>query len=463
MAAVAVVAAGAAAAVPLTSRRGRFRLGALSSVHHTKRAVASAAGDCAAVAPRVAVDVSTAAGTTWRTLRAIDDVATSEVLIREQPLLIWEQGWTWDDHLHDATEAFAALHVAEQDRVLGFFCPSELPLGLKDADFGTATDRERTLMNILEVCSTGLADGMCGLYEHVACANHSCQPNAALRPDADGVMRFLAIRPVAAGDEVTISYLAEGDLLWPTSWRRRRLKRWAFDCNCPRCAAPDDTRGLRCPSCASGTCFPTKRGLWHHAACSRCAAPPAGKELQRAEAAWWRQWRPLIAEQAPALRGARARRFALGLGSREWWERRGARLRRLGWSQAAVSMHADLLATNSAAPSSGSHWLAAAAARDAAEAHLWRGEAEKAIAAAQLWRRFVRLALAGALAYDAAMSLEVEAAAAACAGDLQGAANLYMAALQEAAPLHNDWDSDDPLVPHLRRQLTKLDEQGVTP
>mmetsp|Transcript_118725 Transcript_118725/g.335846 ORF Transcript_118725/g.335846 Transcript_118725/m.335846 type:complete len:516 (+) Transcript_118725:127-1674(+) len=394
----------------------------------------------------------------WRTLRAQRAMAAGEVLVREAPILVWRRGSTPEENAQNAIDSFAALPTSAQQRALSFYCPMVMPPGLVGLEVAAlATERERRLLWILEVCGTGVDDISAGLFAHVACANHSCRPNAALRPDVDGKMRFLALRPVAAGDEVTISYVSDDDLLRPTNWRRCRLRAWGFECHCERCVAPDDTRGLRCPRCNVGVVRAVMRGFWSR--CDACSMPADARLMQRSEASWWRRRRALKQSEVPAALSARMRRYALGLGPKDFYADRGRRLCRLGWLEATVEMHQKVMHELTAAGDcTATHWFAALVAADAAEAHLWRGAWAEAAVAARTWRSFLRQALGGALAHEAAMATATEAAAVACAGDKEAAAKLYHAALQEAAPLQNDWDAGDILVPHLRKQLYQLEQ-----
>eukprot|EP00667_Euglena_gracilis_P007279 EG_transcript_7355 len=70
------------------------------------------------------------------------------------------------------------------------------------------------------------------LYEApVSLLNHSCAPTAVHSEDG----RVRAIKPLLAGEEVTISYIAELHL--PTARRRRLLaSKYCFTCTCDRCA-----------------------------------------------------------------------------------------------------------------------------------------------------------------------------------------------------------------------------------
>ena len=90
------------------------------------------------------------------------------------------------------------------------------------------------------------------LFPLAAMANHSCNPNCGHSTRQGGAMRYYAQRAIAAGEEVTISYLGG---LWAKSSRERRsalLLEKCFFCNCDRCRAPDTCRGLRCLAAVCG-------------------------------------------------------------------------------------------------------------------------------------------------------------------------------------------------------------------
>jgi len=131
--------------------------------------------------------------------------------------------------------------------------------------------------------------------------------------------------------------------------------------------------------------------------------------------------------------------------------------------EAMVEAQAELLgakgadARPAAQPALDGHWLAVSIARAATEALLWRWQLDEAAAAARCWRQFAKTVLDGALAYDAAVALEAEAAAAVARGAQSDAVELYSAALLEASALQNELDSEDPLVYHLFRQLQCLE------
>ena len=80
--------------------------------------------------------------------------------------------------------------------------------------------------------------GMSGLYldATLAMVNHSCMPNAVVA--FVGHKAYLrAQAPIAAGDELTISYI---DYTKPLSERQEGLVLYNFACTCPRCAGDLD-------------------------------------------------------------------------------------------------------------------------------------------------------------------------------------------------------------------------------
>ena len=97
------------------------------------------------------------------------------------------------------------------------------------------------------VCANAFAlEAMCtrlnygaGFFRAAAYVNHSCDPNC-LSLRLGGNMAIFAARDVAAGEELTHSYLPSHQLLLPSAARRPLL---TFDCACPRCARNVNGRG----------------------------------------------------------------------------------------------------------------------------------------------------------------------------------------------------------------------------
>lgn len=80
------------------------------------------------------------------------------------------------------------------------------------------------------------ATSLRGLYPIGALQNHCCVPNTRHHFDDRQRLHVSAALPIAAGEELTMSYT---DLLWNT-WCRRRFLRITkhFSCNCRRCSDP---------------------------------------------------------------------------------------------------------------------------------------------------------------------------------------------------------------------------------
>lgn len=109
---------------------------------------------------------------------------------------------------------------------------------LEDA-FATSGPEGRFFTNNIQLpLSDGVALGDLAVYELYSRLNHSCEANVRVRLSADGHLAVIALKDLAAGEELVDNYLTampvEG-----TGARlemRRHLKdRWRFDCTCARC------------------------------------------------------------------------------------------------------------------------------------------------------------------------------------------------------------------------------------
>mmetsp|Transcript_76413 Transcript_76413/g.151177 ORF Transcript_76413/g.151177 Transcript_76413/m.151177 type:complete len:471 (+) Transcript_76413:83-1495(+) len=87
------------------------------------------------------------------------------------------------------------------------------------------------------------------VFSNLSMINHSCFPNCIVDGD-EGTLR--ATQDIAAGEELTVSYLNDGQLLWPRERRRNELQqRWDFICHCRRCSEGVDD--VRCFNACSST------------------------------------------------------------------------------------------------------------------------------------------------------------------------------------------------------------------
>ena len=75
-----------------------------------------------------------------------------------------------------------------------------------------------------------------GLYLLGSAFNHSCRPSAAFS-NVGRALEVRALRSIAAGEEVTVSYVDAG---LPLAQRRQLLmEQFCFECRCEKCAAEE--------------------------------------------------------------------------------------------------------------------------------------------------------------------------------------------------------------------------------
>lgn len=105
------------------------------------------------------------------------------------------------------------------------------------------------------------------LFDRGSKIEHSCLPNTTYS-SASGFLTCKAIRPVAEGDRVSISYLGEVFAQPRDARRAKLLGERHFACECSRCQAVDECRPLPCPNCRCvGPSFQLGDGTWR---CLRC-------------------------------------------------------------------------------------------------------------------------------------------------------------------------------------------------
>ncbi|CAE7744234.1 SET5, partial [Symbiodinium pilosum] len=216
-----------------------------------------------------------------------------------------------------ALASFRCLDAEKRKTVLSLHVPDLADPGFEDwrAEEEAAKGDEQAFLflRVLRVNGVEVPDGRTALYATACRANHSCLPRARLSVEADGRVRLVALTPIRAGDEVTVSYLSESDLLEPSSIRRKLLRQtWGFLCSCQRCTQPDDRRSYLCPSCCSGMIGFQSRHVqlgaataeldgW--AACANCGKVMEAEEMANLEQLWVERHRKL----PPWCRGSSGR------------------------------------------------------------------------------------------------------------------------------------------------------------
>ena len=109
-----------------------------------------------------------------------------------------------------------------------------------------------------QLAATAGGGALAAVHARTGFVRHSCAPSAVCTPRRDGAVLLRAVRPLARGAEITVSFLDEMQLLWPTRRRRECLLELRYAvCACPRCTRPDRACAVRCPACRAEACMPT--------------------------------------------------------------------------------------------------------------------------------------------------------------------------------------------------------------
>ena len=152
-------------------------------------------------------------------LRAFDP---GDELVEERPAL------KCGSALHQVAEAWARAAGAVQGRVV---------MGMTDA-WCARDGGKPTLEGILATNSIPAGESEAGIFAIACRINHACNPNARWLWRHDlGMELVIALRPIRAGEEVTVCYA--GDLAFCGSEERRAhlAEHLRFDCACTLCAA----------------------------------------------------------------------------------------------------------------------------------------------------------------------------------------------------------------------------------
>merc|ERR1712226_953932 len=125
------------------------------------------------------------------------------------------------------------------------------------------------------------ADNAIALFDKVSMFSHSCCPNAEFDFEGPTCIAVRAIKDLAMGEEVCISYLPTFALRQSTEMRRLKLEDHLFTCQCARCQWPADlSRGLRCAvATCPGICFLPGATTTESAPCSTLPCTVCGKLL----------------------------------------------------------------------------------------------------------------------------------------------------------------------------------------
>lgn len=242
-----------------------------------------------------------------RSLIATRDIRSGEVALTETAAVTWSKGPTSADDAIAFLAALGGAPSAARDAVTSMRCPFDasrpaaagspearqraaaLFVGSFKTETAAETAEVERLLLIKLANAHELPTGEAAVFLGGSAANHACAPNlSALVERAagrDALLTYVALLPVADGDELTVSYVARSDA-WTRSAAARRAKlaaSYAFRCECALCSAPDLCRAVsaRCGGCSHAFAAPVTDGrgsLWACLGCGQARGNVLGAE-----------------------------------------------------------------------------------------------------------------------------------------------------------------------------------------
>lgn len=213
-------------------------------------------------------------------------IRAGEVIIEEDPLMLLPATIPAPLHNKDIDELCAELKMDArlvygplsimhsgknvQERVAALCCPdadasqghlqellardpvtggSLLHRFVKFLPSGKSVEDLRKYVIIVDTNSAGADNDALALYDTCSRLSHACLPNTKWSSGANGRRCVIATNDIPPGEEITVSYLHDFELLRSTAFRQERLvSSKYFTCLCDLCTRPVDTsRGFICP------------------------------------------------------------------------------------------------------------------------------------------------------------------------------------------------------------------------
>ena len=176
-------------------------------------------------------------------LFATELIKPGTLIIREKPVLTVSQAETKaKTEYRCVIEQVSRLTPVDQNRLMGLY---HNPKKFREFSFlkdqlcpGTDLDSCLVLAKFYTNAASITAGGLeCGLFTEFCRMNHSCTPNICwVYDEPSGMMEVYAVRNIAAGEEITNSYI---EVACSYQARVKELSNWGFACNCSACEGPD--------------------------------------------------------------------------------------------------------------------------------------------------------------------------------------------------------------------------------
>ena len=191
-----------------------------------------------------------------RVLIATRDYGRHDVLFREKAVLLQPLGRAvsmqlWADQVsavdrlpEDVQQAVLGLPQAETLAVPG------APTLLQPAMGRLGADAARAVPLIVTARSFWV-DKQCALFAVASHLPHSCDGSVTVSgvPGDGSLFEMRALRPIQRGEVLTADYFAQPKFVGTVQRRTELMSLRKIRCNCTRCARPDTTSALPCPTC----------------------------------------------------------------------------------------------------------------------------------------------------------------------------------------------------------------------
>ncbi|KAF3807903.1 Histone-lysine N-methyltransferase SMYD3 [Colletotrichum gloeosporioides] len=180
-------------------------------------------------------------GSKGRGIFATRHIPAGSLITEEPPIILLDRNWVEDISSEEARASLQALAIAE--------LPRPTRQTVDELFIGTSTKglKQKIWTNGYGVSGgpaedwPGLDDeadlGMIAVHANISKINHSCRSNAASQWDWDLLAhRLWAVRDIAAGEEITISYF--DPIQTPRERQHYSTDALGFKCACSHCQAP---------------------------------------------------------------------------------------------------------------------------------------------------------------------------------------------------------------------------------
>ncbi|KZV71486.1 SET domain-containing protein [Peniophora sp. CONT] len=254
--------------------------------------------------PSLRYEIRRASGNRGLGVFATADIEAGALILAERPLLVntsWTAAGIREPHLPYEKQVANAMRFSEEQAESIFSRMS--PENQKKYRSLSGSDGFSPLTGIVRANAWGIpvgtidpegvrfgvssGTGYSTVGELSSRFNHSCQPDVKYSFNLPSFsMEFHAVRPIAKGEEMTVSYSGLG---LGIELRKSRLKPYGFTCTCAACKggpsadlqAPTLTRAQQCASQNE----PGRQECRRRSRCVRTHRPPIGTSLRGAPTA----------------------------------------------------------------------------------------------------------------------------------------------------------------------------------